>query len=262
MSAHQSTRSTRFICRNLQPPMPPRGVGTSSRTTERFTWRFGSPAENATCSRGVNLNHFSRATRILLRYGRQCPRAWRSLGHNATLGYAGLWNNSKDVFAYVARSYSQVLGAIAVVLSMVGAAYEVTTEIIGGLASDFGTAGAKAFRMSAASGYCNSGSSNTISTLYGIQGPSPIDGGLHFVPVFQMEGETASMQRIRGKSRGLLHIIENRPLAADVLILTGVESVDAGLVMGFRTQNAAYSTNALTWTYPETHIGIELGNWD
>lgn len=184
-----------------------------------------------------------------------------ALGHSASLGYSGLWANSTDLFGMVARSYSQVVGGIALrQMSMCGAVYEPTADIAGIV--PFADNTQKLFKLSASYGYCTTGTTITYSSAYGIQGPSPVDGGLHFVPVFLMEGESALNYRARGKARGLLHIMETRPLAGDVQILTGIEGVTGGLVMGFRTQNACYGYSNAGWIYPDTHIAIDLGNWD
>ena len=164
-----------------------------------------------------------------------------------------------------ARSYSQVLGAniASTNVDVSGPIYEPYADLLSPIfTTRFADAWRKQFKLSASYGYCNNTTIITYSANYGIQGPSPVDGGLHFVPVFQMEGEQNLNYRIRGKSRGLLHIMETRPLTADVQLLTGVEGIDDGLVMGFRTQNAAYAFTGSTFIYPETHIAIDLGNWD
>jgi hypothetical protein len=187
-----------------------------------------------------------------------------NLGHQASLGYSGLWCNSLDQFATAARSYSQVLGPTPLrQMSMCAAMYNGSLDYpLAYFYNNFTGVSAREFKLSANHGYFNASSTIVNSPGYGIQGPSPIDGGLHFVPVFQMEGETALNYRIRGKSRGLLHIMETRPLTADVQLLTGVEGVADGLVMGFRMNNAVYSGLDSTFAYAETHIAIDLGNWD
>lgn len=186
-----------------------------------------------------------------------------NLGHQATLGYAGLWTNTYESYAVSARNYAQSLGASTIrQVSLPGALYfpnAESTELFRGADS---SNTAKAFHLSASYGYHGSSITLTYSAAFGVQAPSPVDGGIHFVPVFLMEGEAALNYRLRGKVRGLLHIIETRPLAGDVQLLSGIEGVTDGLVLGFRVQNQVYTYSAGAPAYPDTHIAFDLGNWD
>lgn len=185
-----------------------------------------------------------------------------ALGHQATLGYANLWSNTQESYAVAARAYSQIVGGIAIrQASMAGALYannDAVSQVVALANTDNVN---KAFYLSASYGiYNNVGL--LYSAIAGLQAPSPVDGGYHFVPVFLFEGESALNNRLRGQSRGLLHILETRPLTADVQLLSGIEGVTDGIVMGIRTQNLTYNFYAAIPVYPETHIALSLGNWE
>jgi hypothetical protein len=141
---------------------------------------------------------------------------------------------------------------------MAGGLHEIQLDIASTGYGD-GTAN-KAFKLSGAYGYSASSGSITYSG-YRLTGPSPVDGGIHFVPVYLLENILSGTQKIRGVVRGLLHVVEWLPFSATVAILPSVDGVTGGLVLGFKTQNEIYGYTAGQRLYPETHIAISLGDW-
>lgn len=182
-----------------------------------------------------------------------------TLGYRTSLGH--VMPVPTDCTGFSARDYSQGVGASAnKVYSLVGAAHSMSLDASTFTYSDGNQT--KSFAFSGGS-YGTSQSGATISySTYSVSAPSPADGGIHFVPVYLFEYSPSSAARLRGTVRGLLHIIETRPLTSDVIVLPGLSGVNDGLAIGFRTLNENYGYNAGSRIYPETHIAIELGDWD
>lgn len=191
----------------------------------------------------------------------RAPRAASvsSLGYQTTLGHCTPVQGYTTTYGYLARPYSQTLGAIPTALtSMAGGLHELQLDIT---ATGYGDGTAtKAFKLSGAYGYSASSGSITYSG-YKFLGPSPVDGGIHFVPVYLVENLLSGSLKIRGVVRGLLHVVEWAPFSATVAILPSVDGVTGGLVLGFKTQNEIYGYTAGQRLYPETHIAISLGDW-
>ncbi len=193
-----------------------------------------------------------------------CVRAPQSasvanLGHQATLGHAIPDQGYAAQYSYASRAYTQVVGAVPLrQASMAGALHDISVDVSSATLSD--ATQNKQFRFSGNCGYSAAAGVVTYST-YQYQGPSPVDGGIHFVPVFLIENPLTSTMRVRGSARGLLHIVETTPLINDVAPLDGIEGVDEGLVLGIRTQCEMFGYSAGSRLFPESHIGIDLGNW-
>lgn len=194
----------------------------------------------------------------------RAPRAAgvASLGYQTSLGFTVTAQTYTTTYGHLARPYTQTVGATTSALaSMAGSTYETGIDFATS-AIQYGDTGStqKVFKLSAAYGW--SVSSGTIGySSYRFTGPSPVDGGIHFVPVYIVEQPLTPTQKIRGTARGLLHILEWLPLTSDIAILPNVDGVTGGLVLGFKTQNEISGYAAAQRLYAETHIAISLGDW-
>lgn len=183
-----------------------------------------------------------------------------NLGNGATVGYASMFYTSG--YGYFSRPYSQIVGPIACFqISIVGAWNAASDNQQAYYCYDTGGTSTKLINLSASRGWVQSGTTIVYATTYGLYtAPNPGDGGIHFTPVMLIEGPTTTM-KLRGTARGLLHILEDRPLSSDVQFLSGIEGVTSGLIVGFRSLNMTLGASTGTYVYPETHFAFDLGDW-
>lgn len=87
--------------------------------------------------------------------------------------------------------------------------------------------------------------------------PSAADNGYHFVPVFLKEA-TAGFRTLRGTQRGLLHVMEQLPIASGYQIYTGVENISGGKVMMVASAGTCWAS---TNYYFSSVIAFSLGDW-
>lgn len=83
------------------------------------------------------------------------------------------------------------------------------------------------------------------------------DSGYHFVPVFLLE-RASTNRTLRGTHRGMLHVMEQLPIASGYQILEGVENVAGGLVLMVASCGAVW--NAGDAYFPST-LAFSLGGW-
>lgn len=87
--------------------------------------------------------------------------------------------------------------------------------------------------------------------------PGLADNGYHFFPVYLFEA-VAGGKTIRGKARGLLHILEYMPVSSGYNILSGVEGVSGALVLLARSAGTAANATS----FPATCVAFSLGDWE
>lgn len=196
-------------------------------------------------------------------YEARCARAASvaSLGFGTTCGHAALINATNG-YGYFSRPYSQVVGPIPcfqiTAFGAWGASFENATSFYN---YDTGSSVSKTINLSASRGWVQTGTTIVYSSTWGLfTAPNPGDGGLHFTPVLLIEGPSGTI-KLRGTVRGLLHILEDRPLSSDVQFLSGIEGVSSGLLAAFRSQNETLAQNTGTYVYPETHFAFDLSDW-
>lgn len=159
----------------------------------------------------------------------------------------GLGTSVSDAYGYVSngvgpRSFAQIAGVTSLgQISMAAAAAGYTASLTSGVSSpDWALSGQHGMASSAYDNWAT---------------PAPSDNGYHFFPVYLVES-SAGGRFMRGKARGLLHVMECLPVASGYSILTGVENINSGLVLMARSAGTS-STNAVFAAVP----AFSLGDW-
>lgn len=84
--------------------------------------------------------------------------------------------------------------------------------------------------------------------------PALTDNGYHFSPVLLVE-LAAGGRMLRGVSRGLLHVLENLPVASGYSIISNVENISGGMVLMARSAGQVGTSGV------PTVIAFSLGEW-
>jgi len=163
-------------------------------------------------------------------------------GHYSSLSLASWEDYSGGTGSAVCpRPYSQVLGSISL--------------FQGSLCAASMPSGANsvsyAWALSGNHGYASNQAQQPLSA------PSMSDSGYHFVPVFLLE-RASTNRTLRGTHRGMLHVMEQLPIASGYQILEGVENVAGGLVLMVASCGAVW--NAGDAYFPST-LAFSLGGW-
>lgn len=144
------------------------------------------------------------------------------------------------------RAYTQIFGNIAIgQISMAAAAAFLNPSL--------GSQITYAFALSGSHGYQNTGGTNLVADSWAT--PAPSDNGYHFFPVYLSES-SAGGRLMRGKARGLLHVMEYVPQSTGYSILDSVDNIPSGLVLMARSAGASNSA----YVAPST-VAFSLGDW-
>lgn len=164
-----------------------------------------------------------------------------SKGQGTMLALAGCEDFSGNVpVGLFPRSYAQTLGTVA--------AYQGSLCAI-----SFIISGTQSYQwvLSGNHGY------SSIPAFVPIAAPSLADSGYHFSPVVFVE-RSGGGRVLRGTQRGLLHVLEQLPIASGYQVLTGVENVAGGNVL-------MVASAAHVWVgshiYPSAVLAFSLGDW-
>lgn len=137
------------------------------------------------------------------------------------------------------RPYSQIVGAVSV--------YQISMS--GALALAVGGSVVQPWALSGNHGYQGTQNNDPYPN------PSPVDNGVHFSPVYIVEGVSGG-KAIRGEARGLLHVIEQVTITG-YTIYSGVGNTPTGLVVIVRSAST-FTPNSI---FPSSWVGVSLGDW-
>lgn len=167
-----------------------------------------------------------------------------ALGYNSSVSDA--YPNGAS-YSQCPRAYTQIFGTIAIGQLSVAAA---TAFLLpsGSAQTTY------SFALSGNHGYRNTGGTDAASDFWST--PGAADNGYHFFPVYLSEN-SAGGRLLRGKARGLLHVIEYLPQATGYSILGAVENVDGGKVLMARSNG---SNGANSYSAAST-VAFSLGDW-
>lgn len=163
-------------------------------------------------------------------------------GQGTSLALAS-WEDGSTTLpaASVPRSYAQTLGAVSLYQGSLCACSIVTC-------TNTNTYG---WALSGNHGWNNFPAQNPLPS------PSLCDSGYHFVQVFLLE-KPASGRALRGYQRGLLHLLEQLPIASGYQVLSGVENVSGGKVLMVASTGQIWNNGN---QYYSSVLAFSLGDW-